>query len=188
MWATLLSVMLGWGGSPPEVAEPVVEHLHGIEVVDTYRWMEQPGHAPALVEWLRQQTACVEQVVAASSGHEALAGRIGIRVLHTDSGTLLDVELPGIWGEFSASWLPDGSGFFCTQMHATALADATADPLQGMTARLSSLETGDSQLGHPAFDGPLLACAVSPAAQHPPTRRGPAAGWCSRLAFRVGTS
>ena len=25
MWATLLSVMLGWGGSPPEVAEPVVE-------------------------------------------------------------------------------------------------------------------------------------------------------------------
>ena len=42
---------------PPTPVEPVTETLHGVEVTDPYRWLEDQN-SPRIREWLGEQTAC----------------------------------------------------------------------------------------------------------------------------------
>ncbi len=76
-----------------------------------------------------------------------------IHVIDVDSGKQLPDVVERIWGEFPAEWLPDGKGFFYTQMAAPA---SGADPMLNMKVRLHVLgepvekdvlilEGGDSQ-------------------------------------------
>jgi prolyl oligopeptidase len=60
-----------------------------------------------------------------------------IKVLEVDTGKHLNDVVPGIWGEFAASWLPDGSGFFYTRM-AEAPGEGV-DPMLNMVAKLHLL-------------------------------------------------
>lgn len=41
---------------PPTPAEPVTEVLHGIEVRDPYRWLEDQN-SPRTRQWIEDQTA-----------------------------------------------------------------------------------------------------------------------------------
>ncbi|HWE23102.1 MAG TPA: hypothetical protein VG496_04095, partial [Myxococcales bacterium] len=59
-----------------------------------------------------------------------------IHVYDVASGRELPDVIEHVWGEFTASWLPDGKGFFYTQM---APASAGVDPLLDMKARLHFL-------------------------------------------------
>jgi prolyl oligopeptidase len=61
-----------------------------------------------------------------------------IHVLPTDGGAELPDTLERVWGEFAATWLPDGSGFFYTQM---AEPVAGVDPMFNKRARLHRLGT-----------------------------------------------
>ncbi|HTJ40491.1 MAG TPA: prolyl oligopeptidase family serine peptidase [Kofleriaceae bacterium] len=61
-----------------------------------------------------------------------------IHVVDVASGKELPDVIEHVWGEFSASWLPDTKGFFYTQM---APAAEGKDPLLDMTARLHVLGT-----------------------------------------------
>src|SRR6185436_9880156 len=61
-----------------------------------------------------------------------------IHVLDVTTGKDLPDAIERIWGEFSASWLPDASGFFYTQMAPPA---ADTDPMLNMQARLHRLGT-----------------------------------------------
>lgn len=60
-----------------------------------------------------------------------------IKVLEVDTGKHLNDVVPGVWGEFAASWLPDGSGFFYTRM-AEAPGEGV-DPMLNMVAQLHVL-------------------------------------------------
>ena len=41
---------------PPTKVDPIVEKIHGVEVVDPYRWLED-GASPAVKEWTDQENA-----------------------------------------------------------------------------------------------------------------------------------
>ena len=59
-----------------------------------------------------------------------------IKVLEVETGKHLPDVVPRVWGEFAASWLPDGSGFFYTQMAAPG---EGVDPMLNMVAKLHVL-------------------------------------------------
>jgi prolyl oligopeptidase len=61
-----------------------------------------------------------------------------IKLITVDTGAHLPDEIPMVWGEFPAFWLPDGSGFFYTQMVAPP---PGGDPIQNMKGRLHVLGT-----------------------------------------------
>lgn len=75
-----------------------------------------------------------------------------LRVMETDSGRMLPDVIERVWGEFNAEWLPDGSGFFYSQMDAGRFNDPSQDKLQGMRAYLHRLGRPVSEdvalLGH----------------------------------------
>ncbi len=47
---------------PPTKVNPVVEKIHGVEVVDPYRWLEDGG-SPAVKEWTDQENALTRSVL-----------------------------------------------------------------------------------------------------------------------------
>jgi prolyl oligopeptidase len=55
-----------------------------------------------------------------------------IHVMDVATGTELPDVIEHVWGEFAASWMPDGRSFFYTQM---APAKPDADPMQNMQVR-----------------------------------------------------
>ena len=69
-----------------------------------------------------------------------------IHVLDVTTGKDRPDAIERVWGEFSASWLPDASGFFYTQM---AVPATGTDPMLNMQTRLH-------RLGTPVADDPLV--------------------------------
>lgn len=61
-------------GVPHTRAEPVVETLHGTEIVDPYRWLED-GASSEVQQWVAAQNAYTEQVLAAAPGRDRLRAR-----------------------------------------------------------------------------------------------------------------
>jgi prolyl oligopeptidase len=59
-----------------------------------------------------------------------------IQVMEVETGKRLPDTIERIWGEFAASWLPDGRAFFYTQLGPPA---PGADPMLHMQARLHRL-------------------------------------------------
>lgn len=84
-----------------------------------------------------------------------------IRVIDAETLQWLPDAVEPVWGEFTANWLPDGSGFTYTQI-APESDRPGGDPLQNMRARLHVLGTaaaedpillraGEGEGGNPAF-------------------------------------
>ena len=63
---------------PPTPAEPVTEILHGIEITDPYRWLEDQN-SPRTRKWLEAQTAYTRAYFAAIPDRERI--RTGVREL-----------------------------------------------------------------------------------------------------------
>ncbi len=61
--------------SPDTPVDNVVETLHGVEIVDPYRWLEDQNSAPTRA-WIVAQNAYREQVMDAAPGGGALASRL----------------------------------------------------------------------------------------------------------------
>jgi prolyl oligopeptidase len=72
--------------APPEVAMPkhpwpstrkdsIVDTIHGKQVADPYRWLEDE-HAPAVVEWMKQQDDYARGELAKLPGRDALSARL----------------------------------------------------------------------------------------------------------------
>jgi prolyl oligopeptidase len=87
---------------PPSKTESVVEFLHGIEVTDPYRWLEQQD-APQTRKWIEDQTAYTRAYF------EAVPGRKRIR---TRIENLLELK-----GVISEPWNVSGR-FFCLKRQA----------------------------------------------------------------------
>ena len=60
---------------PPSKPEPVSDTLHGVTVIDPYRWLEK-GDAPAVVDWTAKQNAFTREWLAKLPGREALRDRL----------------------------------------------------------------------------------------------------------------
>lgn len=60
--------------APPTRVDPVAETLHGTEIIDPYRWLED-GSSPEVQQWVAAQNAHTEQVLAAAPGRDRLRTR-----------------------------------------------------------------------------------------------------------------
>jgi prolyl oligopeptidase len=61
---------------PPTKRETIVEKLHGVEVADPYRWLED-GESKAVQEWVAQQNAYTRSVLDKLPGREKIRERLG---------------------------------------------------------------------------------------------------------------
>ena len=60
---------------PPTQVEPVTEVLHGVEVTDPYRWLEDQN-SPRTREWLEEQTAYTRAYFDTIPGREQIRDRV----------------------------------------------------------------------------------------------------------------
>jgi prolyl oligopeptidase len=72
-----------------------------------------------------------------------------VHVLDTETGSETPDVIEHIWGQFPVTWLPDGSGFFYTQMAEAGFRDPSVDRIQGMRVRRHLL-------GSRAEDDPVI--------------------------------
>jgi prolyl oligopeptidase len=61
---------------PPTRTDTVVEKLHGVEVADPYRWLEDAG-APAVKEWVEKQNAFTRSALDKLPGRDKVHDRLG---------------------------------------------------------------------------------------------------------------
>ena len=59
---------------PASRVAPVIDTLHGSEISDPYRWLEEDS--PETAEWTRQQNALTEEYLAASTRREFIHSRL----------------------------------------------------------------------------------------------------------------
>ena len=59
---------------PPTRGAPITESLHGHQVCDSYRWLEEDS--PETAEWTRQQNALTGEYLAAFPGREKIRTRL----------------------------------------------------------------------------------------------------------------
>ena len=60
---------------PPSAAEPVTEFLHGIKVIDPYRWLEDQN-SPRTREWIEEQTSYARAYLDEVPGREQTRSRV----------------------------------------------------------------------------------------------------------------
>ena len=60
---------------PPTVVEPITEALHGVEITDPYRWLEDQN-SPRTRAWLEEQTAYTRAYFDAIPGREQIKERV----------------------------------------------------------------------------------------------------------------
>ena len=60
---------------PPTQVEPITETLHGVEVTDPYRWLEDQN-SPRTRAWLEEQTAYTRAYLDAIPGREQIRERV----------------------------------------------------------------------------------------------------------------
>src|SRR2546425_1102110 len=107
---------------PPTQRVEHVDEYHGVKVADPYRWLEDDVRKSRMLidpnTWSKDGTVALGGTAISDDGKYVAYGIAGAgsdwrtwRVLHVDSGKVLDDELK--WVKFSnASWTRDGKGFF----------------------------------------------------------------------------
>src|SRR5258708_9623666 len=60
---------------PPTQSEPVTETLHGIEITDPYRWLEDQN-SPRTRAWIEEQTAYTRAYLEALPGREQIRDQV----------------------------------------------------------------------------------------------------------------
>jgi prolyl oligopeptidase len=67
------------GGAPPTPARPVTDQVHGVEIVDAYRWLEGDEHGrmtPEVASWTDAQNAHTRSVLDNLPGRAELESRL----------------------------------------------------------------------------------------------------------------
>jgi len=84
----VLPVACSQSPSPPETERiPVVETIHGVEIEDPYRWLEDQD-APKTRAWLREQAAYTERILEpAEPIRESFRARLAERMDVPDVGS-----------------------------------------------------------------------------------------------------
>src|SRR5882762_10638636 len=61
---------------PATPIEPVTEVLHGVEITDPYRWLEDQN-SPRTRKWIEEQTAYTRAYLDAIPGRDRIPNRVG---------------------------------------------------------------------------------------------------------------
>src|ERR1700722_1510231 len=61
---------------PPTPVEPIIETLHGVQITDPYRWLEDQN-SPRTRAWLGEQTAHTRAYLDAIPGRDRITKRVG---------------------------------------------------------------------------------------------------------------
>ncbi len=77
---------------PATLVEPVVETLHGVEVADPYRWLED-SRTPEVRLWTREQNAYTDRVL------DVLPGRMELRRRLAELAGIAGASRPSVRGE-----------------------------------------------------------------------------------------
>jgi prolyl oligopeptidase len=78
---------------PPAAKHPVAETLHGVTIVDDYRWMEDDA-APEVKAWVREENALTRKVLDAVAQRPEIARRVG-DLLRTRTVSRYDFQYRG---------------------------------------------------------------------------------------------
>jgi prolyl oligopeptidase len=70
-------------GYPPTTRRPIKERIHGVEIEDPYRWLED-GRAPEVQAWMAAQDDYARSRLRAIPGRDAIASRLK-ELLYVDS-------------------------------------------------------------------------------------------------------
>ncbi len=138
-------------GAGEQLAKLMVRDANGTDrvLVDPAKLGTASSHASVNAYSLSPDGALLAYDVGFGGGEVS-----SIHIMDVAGGQELPDIVDRIWGEFAPGWLPDGSGFFYTQMAPPA---KDADPMLNMTVRLHIL-------GQPvASDALILAGTSSPA-------------------------
>src|SRR5689334_21292930 len=65
----------GVAAPPPTPAEPVTETLHGVDIIDPYRWLEDQN-SPRTREWLEAQANYTRAYLDAIPGRNQIRERV----------------------------------------------------------------------------------------------------------------
>jgi prolyl oligopeptidase len=87
---TLAAAADGPMSYPPAATRPVSETLHGVTVVDNYRWMEDDA-APEVKAWVREENALTRKVLDAVSQRPEIARRVG-QLLRAETVARYDIQ------------------------------------------------------------------------------------------------
>ncbi len=149
---------------PPAPAREVRETLHGVEVVDPYRWMEDL-RAPETLAFLRAQDEHARKALARIPGRAALAARI--RELSAAEVTVRDLALAN-GRVFYLKLAPGGDApVLCVREGFAGAERVLVDP-----ARLGSPQAGVAiDWYRPSPDGRLVAYGASPEGSEDATLR-----------------
>src|SRR5262249_45218164 len=60
---------------PATPRKPVVEKLHGVEITDPYRWLEETD-APEVRAWVQQQNAFTEKILGSIPDRQGIRARL----------------------------------------------------------------------------------------------------------------
>src|SRR2546421_7176572 len=92
--AGVLLCASAWSASkptpPPTRTDNVTDTLHGVEIVDPYRWLEDQK-SPETRAWIAEQQKYTEKVLAPLPGRDAIAKRLG-ELMRTDNMTTPSVR------------------------------------------------------------------------------------------------
>src|SRR6185295_16224413 len=61
---------------PPARAEKLIEKVHGVDVADPYRWLEDAG-SPDVKDWVEKQNKLTESVLGKVAGRKKIRERLG---------------------------------------------------------------------------------------------------------------
>ncbi|MBY0526442.1 MAG: hypothetical protein K2R98_23815 [Gemmataceae bacterium] len=95
---TFLCLTLGVGGAddkskayPPSRVEKVMDKLHGVEVPDPYRWLED-GNAAEVKEWTEKQNAHTRGILDKAPGRDKIRARLDQLLETGNIGTPVPVK------------------------------------------------------------------------------------------------
>lgn len=143
--------------------EAIVDHLHGVDVADPYRWLED-GESGETLAWVEVQNERTRQALDGLPGRQALRDRLE-RLLRTTS-----ISSPRLAGDLVFTRERGGA-----RDQATLVVRSAVDPDHPARTLVDPGASGDDTLAldwfHPSPDGALVAYGTSTAGDERSTLR-----------------
>lgn len=113
-------------------------------LVDPARIESSSGHHASVDNYAPSDDGRLVAYNLAEGGGEITA----VHVIEAATGRELPDIVERIWGEFYVTWLPDGSGFFYTQLAPEGFSDPSVDKILNMQVYLHRLGTPANEDAH----------------------------------------
>lgn len=93
LFAASVATLASLAVAAPPAAVPLTETVHGIQLTDEYRWMEDPAKAAELNAWLSSESAAAQAALRSMPERTAFAA--ALREVSSDLTKVRDVQIAG---------------------------------------------------------------------------------------------